>query len=111
MYPLRELVHKIVINNDYPTTFASLLSKLNELHIDVAKEDKDAGQIVARCLTGMANLLVWRSWSDKLVFEILRVDSAKTQVKIYLVPNLFRFRIKKNEQVIEVKTLTSKLFV
>jgi hypothetical protein len=57
------------------------------------------------------NVGLWRCWSDKLVFEIRRVEAAKTQVEIYAVPNLFRFRTNKNEEAIEVKKLASQLFI
>jgi hypothetical protein len=108
---LRELVHSATLPRDYSTTFASLLSKLAELEIDVAGEDKDRGEIVARCLTRPVNLIFWRCWSDKLVFEVKPTDTARTQVKIYAVPKLFRYRTYKNEETFELRELVSQLFV
>jgi len=58
----------------------------------------------------LLNVGLWRCWSDKLVFEIRRVEAVKTQVETYAVPNLFRFRTNKNEEAIEVKKLASQLF-
>jgi hypothetical protein len=36
----------------------------------VAREDKNRGKTVARCLTGLVNAFLWRSCSDKRVFEL-----------------------------------------
>lgn len=108
---LRELVHSATLHCDYATAFASLTSKLAELKIDVAREDKDSGEIVARCLTCPVNVIFWRCWSDKLVFEIKRIDSAKTQVKIYAVPNLFRYRTHRDEETVELRELVSRLSI
>lgn len=110
MYPLRKLVHRATIHRDYATTFASLLSKLAGLKIDVASEDKDRGEVVARCLTCPVNLILWRCWSDKLIFEVKRIDAAKTQVKMYAVPNLFRYKTYKNEETFEMRRLVSQIF-
>ncbi len=111
MYPLRELVHSTSLHRDYATTCTSLLSKLTELHIDVARADKDKGEIVVRCLTRLANAILWRCWSDKLVFEIKGIDAANTQVKIYAIPNLLRYRTRRSEEIIELRTLVSQLFI
>jgi hypothetical protein len=108
---LRELVHSATLDCDYASTFASLTSKLAELKIDVASADKDSGEIVARCLTCPVNVIFWRCWCDKLVFEVKRTSTAETQVKIYAVPNVFRYRTYENEEAIELKKLVSQLFV
>jgi hypothetical protein len=108
---LRELVHSGTLDSDYTTTFASLLSKLAELKIDVAREDKRRGEIVATCLTCQANVLFWRCWSDRLVLDVKRIDAAKTQVNIYAIPNLFRYRTDTDEESIELRELVSQLFV
>ena len=106
---LRELVHSGTLHSDYTATFASLLSKLAELKIDVAREDKRRGEIVARCLTCPVNVILWRCWSDTLVFAVKRVDTAKTHVKIYAVPNLFRYRTRGDEETVELRELISQL--
>jgi hypothetical protein len=108
---LRELVHSGTLHSDYTATFASLLSKLAELKIDVAREDKRRGEIVARCLTCPVNVLLWRCWSDKLVLEVKRIDAAKTQLNIYAVPNLFRYRTYRDEGTIKLRELVSQLFI
>ena len=108
---LRELVHSATLHCEYATAFASLVSKLAESKIDVAREDKDRGEIVARCLTCPVNVILWRCWSDKLVFEVKQIDTATTQVRIYAAPNLFRFRASKHEKTFELRELVSRLFI
>jgi hypothetical protein len=108
---LRELVHSATLHCDNATAFASLVSKLAEAKIDVAREDKDRGEIVAQCLTYPVNVILWRCWSDKLIFELKQIDTATTQVKIYAVPNLFRYRASKHEKTFELRELVSQLFI
>jgi hypothetical protein len=110
VHPLKELVRKSTLDRDYRSTLASLLSKLGELHIDVTKKDEAAGEIVAQCLTSLAATPFWHGWSDKLLFKIRRIDAFKTEVELYAIPNLFRYRTNKNERVIEVNELASRLF-
>jgi hypothetical protein len=108
---LKELVHTATLNSDYATTFESLASKLAELKIDVVKKDTASGEIVARCLTCPVNIILWRCCSDKLVFVIKRIDIATTNVKIYVVANLFRFRTRKDEETVELRELISQLSI
>jgi hypothetical protein len=108
---LRELVHTATLHCDCATAFASLVSKLAEAKIDVARKDKDRGEIVVRCLTCPVNVILWRCWSDKLVFEVKQIDTATTQVKIYAVPNLIRYRASKHEETFELRELISQLFI
>jgi len=110
MHLLREVVHKTTLQSDPATAFASLRSKLAELQIHVEKEDKDRGEIVARCLTSAVNTILWRCWSDKLLFEVKGIDATKTQIGVYAVPNLLRFKVEQSEKTIELKELVSRLF-
>jgi hypothetical protein len=110
MLRLRENAHETVLRTDYARTFRSLLLKLSELQIGVEKEDTDKGTITARCLIGPINMVLWRCWNDRIVFEIKRIDAANTRVRVFTVPNLFRFKVEKNERPIELNDLVSQLF-
>ena len=110
MYLLRESTYRTTLHKNYATTFASLRSKLAELHIGIEKEDVNKGEIVAQCLTACFNMVLWRCWSDRLIFEVKALGATKTQVTIYTVPNLFRLKVEKNEETIELNKLVSQLF-
>jgi hypothetical protein len=110
MFMLKENAHEIVLGTDYATTFRSLRLRLSELHIGVEKEDMDKGTITAQCLTGPIKMVLWRCWNDRIVFEIKRIDAANTRVRVFTVPNLFRFKVEKNERPIEVNDLVCRLF-
>jgi len=110
MYLLREIVHKTTVHKAYAEAFTSLLLKLGESDIDVDKQDMNHGEIVARCLTLAANLVLWRCWSDKLVFNMKELDGAKTEVTIYSIPNLFRLNLKPNQKTTDLNGLILKLF-
>jgi len=107
---VKENRYETILHRNYGATFAFLRSKLAELHLHIEKEDMSRGEIVARCLTASLNMVFWRTWSDKLVFEIKRLNAAETQVKVFTVPNLFRLNVEKNEEPIELNNLVSQLF-
>jgi len=110
MYLLREIVHKATINKGYAEVFTSLLSKLAESNIGIDKQDVNHGEIVARCLTLSANLVLWRCWSDRLLFNMKELDAANTEVTIYSIPNLFRLNLKPDEKTTDLTKLVWELF-
>lgn len=109
MYPLREIVHTATLQHDYAATFASLLLKLKESHIEVETKDEAKGIIVARCLTLVVDCF-WRAWSDKLLLQVKRIDATATQVQVYAIPNLLRFKVGKNEEAIGRTKLIGQIF-
>ena len=110
MYLLREIVHKTTVHKAYAEAFTSLLLKLGESDIDVDKQDMNHGEIVARCLTLSANLVLWRCWNDRLLFNMKELDAANTEVTIYSIPNLFRLNLKPDEKTTDLTKLVSELF-
>jgi hypothetical protein len=48
----------------------------------------------------------WRAWSDKLLFELKEIGPAKTEVKAYAIPNLLRYKVRKNEKPLDPGELT-----
>lgn len=109
MFMLREPVDTIVYPLDYNRAFDALLSKLEELRINIEKQDRAGGQIVARCLCEVMNLILWRCWGDKLLFRIWETESNRTQVDIFVIPNLFRIRLRKGEKLIDLNKIVSQL--
>ena len=107
---LKETVHRAILQTDRAQAFASLRSKLAELHIPIAEEDRIRGEIVARCLTNVMDMICWRCWSDKLVFEVKEIEKTKTRINVYAVPNLLRLKVGQNEKIVELKELISRLF-
>ena len=107
---LRDIVHKTTLHKSYAEAFTSLLSKLAESNIAVDKKDMNHGEIVVRCLTLSANLVLWRCWADRLVFNVKELDSANTEVTIYSIPNLFRLHLKPNEKTTDLAKLVPKFF-
>lgn len=106
---LREPIDTITYRNKYEETYEDLMSKLNELHIEIGRHDKKKGEIVVRFLAKIFDMLIWQCWSDKLIFEIKEVDENRTKVSIFAVPNLFRIKIKKGEKVADPHKLVSQL--
>ena len=106
---LKELVGTLEFRQDYTSTFATLTSKLRDLHIDVEQESPLTGNITARCLSVVTNMLVWRCWSDRLILEVRSVGDNRTEVHLYAVPNLLRIRLRKGERPVDLGTVLSAL--
>ena len=109
MHLLREVVHRTTIQRDYATAFSSLLSKLKELNVQIETENSATGEIVTRCLTRVVDGLLWRCWSDKLIFEVKGIDADNTRLKVYAIPNLFRFKVAQNEKPMDLTQFLSQL--
>jgi hypothetical protein len=80
----------------------------------VEMEDQARGVVVARCLTLVGNWILWRAWSDKLLFQIKEIGPNETQVKVYAIPNLLRYEAGKDEKVLErgeLERLVTRLLV
>lgn len=97
MYVLKEFVGRISSQFNRDTTFDKVLFSLRELGIDVEREDRHQGEIVARCWSVVANMFVWRCWSDKLLFDLKDSDDKRTSVKIHAIPNLLKIRVPAGE--------------
>jgi hypothetical protein len=111
MYLLKQPVSTITYQFNFDATFKGLISRLRELQIDVLQSDEDKGEIVARCLSSAMNMIVWRCWSDKILFELKKEGPDKTRVDISALPNLFRIKVRKNERVVDLDKLVSQLSI
>ena len=107
----RELVGTISFRVDRDSAFTDLLSAIEALDLQVCEADQHKGFIVVRCLTRLVNLVLWRCWSDKLVFEISTTGGASTTVKVYAIPNLFRTGVGSNEKVFDLARIVDAVKV
>ena len=107
MRPITIHVGVITFHSDLASTLASLAARLKELGIPVA--DRGSGELLARCITLPLNMIVWRCWSEKLIFRAKKFTEDETRVEVYAIPNFFRLGVPKNEAVIDIHKLLSQL--
>ena len=101
----------MTFHSDPADVTSTLVAKLRALRIQVEREEPANGEVVARCLTLSTNMILWRCWSDKLLFKVTPSGGNTTRLDVYAIPNLFRIRARKDEIVIDVRELMSQLFV
>jgi hypothetical protein len=99
MYLLREPVGTITYDEPYDRAYESLLARLRDLPLTVVTANKRNGEVVVRCLCGLKNYILWRCWSDKLLFRMRNVAPATTRVEVYAIPNFLRFTVRRGETV------------
>ncbi|MGC2330202.1 MAG: hypothetical protein WA581_02010 [Candidatus Acidiferrales bacterium] len=109
MYFLKEPVRTIKYPLDRTEAYRALLSKLAELQMPIEKTDESKGKIVVRCLTRPLNAGIWRSWADKLLFEVKEVDANTSAISISAIPNLLRIKTKPGENLTDLDKLVSQL--
>ena len=109
MYFLRECVGTITVPSDYNTVYDKLLRKLEEMHFEVEMQNKNKGRIVIICLSNFFNMIMWKCWSEKLIFKLKETEKNRTRIDIIQVPNLFRIRVKKGEKLVDLDNLVSLL--
>jgi hypothetical protein len=106
---LREQIKTITFHSEPSDVMAMLSAKLKKFHVDVERDEPAKGEIVARCLAVCFNMLIWRCWSDRLLFKVTKSGAHDTKVDVYTIPNLFRIRVRADETVVDVQKLVAKL--
>ena len=106
---IKEHVQTIRYRSDEVSTFNELLTKLSELKVEIESADQRSGRIVVHRLTRLVNAVVWRCWSDTLVFQIKRVEGGQADVYVYAIPNFLKLHVKENETVTDLERLLSDL--
>jgi hypothetical protein len=109
MYALKELVRTIACPTDPDTTFTKLRSGLRKLEVEVEYENRGAGKVVARCISLFLNFVLWRCYSDKLIFELKSADGVRTNVNVYAIPNLIRIKVGEGEKLTDLDDLVARL--
>ena len=108
MHLLNEHLGTIAYDGDRSAAFAAVSGKLRTSGITILEEDENAGRIVARCLSRLSNLMVWRCWSDKLLVQFENADRT-ANIRVYAIPNLFRFGVKKGDREINPSSLLAEI--
>jgi len=105
MYIVKEPIDSLIYSSSYNDAYDALLKKLNAMNFHIDKQDKEKGEIVIRCVSSLMNLILWKWWGNKLLFEVREINDSKTRVDIFGIPAFFRTRIKKGEKVIDLDKL------
>ena len=109
MYFLKEPIASLIFPSGYSNTYDAVLAKLKEMHFEIKTQNRDRGEIVIYCLTNLINMILWRCWADKLLFEVKQIEKNKTKVDIFGLPNLFRIKVKKGEALTDINKVLSRL--
>lgn len=110
MYLIRERIQRVACRSDSAVVFAGLVSKLRALNLPIVSMDQAKDEVVVRCLSLLANVILWRCWSDKLLFKIWQGEAGKTVVEVFALPTLTRFT-QGDEQVTDLRDLLSRLAI
>jgi len=57
-------------------------------------------------LSLVVNWIFWCALSDKLLFEMKEMTPGKTEVRVYAIPNLLRYEVRKNKEALDRGELT-----
>lgn len=110
MYLIRERIQRFTCRSDSVIVFARLVSKLRELNLPIIAIDEEKKEVAVRCLRLFANWILWRCWSDKLLFKISQGEAGKAVVEVFALPTLTRFA-QGGEQVTDLRDLLSRLAI
>lgn len=105
---LKEPIGSAIYNKKYVDTYDEILSKINKLEIEVERYDEKKGEIVAHCLVKTFDVLLRRSWSEKLLFQVKEVGENRTKVDVFAIINLFRIKKgKKGQKAVDINEIKS----
>jgi hypothetical protein len=111
MYFLKVRIQSVVCRSGRSAAFLALLAKIQELNLEIEREDAVEGVVIVRCLSLPINWILWRSWSDKLLFEMRGAEGGKAVLNVYAVPNLLRMSLRRDERVVDPRQLMSRLMI
>jgi len=64
---------------------------------------------MVRYLSRIHNWILWRCWSERLLFKLRQLDDRTTDVAVFAIPAAFRITIPDDETVCDPEGLLSKL--
>jgi len=109
MHFLRQPISTIPFKSDHNSTYETLLEKLQEMGLEVVRKNKITGEIVIRCLSILFNMVFWKSYGDKLLFQVKETGKNETKVEIFGIPNLFKIKVRKGEKLEDLDKLVTQL--
>ncbi len=107
---LKEIIYRANCKCDPKAAFARLVAKLKGHKFDIEKEDSGSGEIVVHYESLLMNWIIWRCWSDELLFRVRAAADGDTTIEVYAIPNLFKITAEKTGQR-DSRTLISRLML
>jgi hypothetical protein len=105
---LKEHVATLTSRAGYEETRAAVVAALADLELTIDETGSPSGTLAVRCLTVVANWLVWRCWSDKLLVAI-HPAGEQSRVSLHVVPNLWRTGLQAGETATDVAHVVGAL--
>ena len=106
---LTKPIATLACQGDPQTVMVRLVAALQERGLPIDKQDREGGEVIARCFMLCANWGLWRCWSDKLRFNVTGGGAKSTTLEISALPNLFRWRLRDGEAACDAKSLIGAL--
>ena len=106
---IKEPIDRITINQSPDLIFDKLSTALSGSDFKILEKNDSERLITIRCIVELFNMVLWQSWGDTLQLQCVAADENQTEVRVYGVPNLLRWKIKKDEKVYNKAEIAKEL--
>ena len=96
---VKELIQSTSAPLDRFSTFDRLIDRAKELHLQILEQDRARGVFCVRFLSLAFNMILWKCWSDKILFHVIETGARTTEIRAYAIPNFFRMKTTETEKV------------
>lgn len=107
---LKEPIGKITVKMPFIETFNGIENFIYRSRYSLFQSDSAAGTIMIKEYT-IYSLFLYKCYCDKILFKISVLDKEESEIVIYIIPNLFRYKLEKNDmnKIINKSELIEKL--
>jgi len=106
---IREPIDRITINQPPAQFFNEVSKALSDTKFKILKMNNAERLIIIHCIVDLFDMVLWRSWGDKVLLHCMPGGENQTDVRVYGVPNWFRLRRNKNEKVYTKAEIAAEL--
>jgi hypothetical protein len=107
---IKEPIGKITVKMPFIETFKGIEDFIFRSRYSLFQSDSAAGTIMIKEHT-IFSLLLYKCYCDKILFKISSLGKDESEIVIYTIPNLFKYKLEKNDmhKIINKSELIEKL--
>ena len=106
---LRECILNLEVSSPPAEAFQSIKNYVQESGFEIIESNPEKGEITFACLHKLMNVALWVCWGDKVLVVIQARPGAASQIAVFGLPELLRYKVRKGEKAYS-KTELSNIF-
>lgn len=109
MIIIREPIDHITVNAPPDIMLEKITTALSKDNFKILKTDISERVITIRCIVNLFNIVLWQAWGEKVIMHFNPTPKNETDIQIYGVLNLLRFKFLKKERLYSKAEIAAEL--